>query len=97
MMKTLILEQAARHVQQHQVVDYLISRKTVEKLSGLSRATIYRLMKSGKFPRPLSIGTGSVRWRQSDIISWQQSLRPKQLGDENLGQENQLLVYLLVY
>jgi prophage regulatory protein len=62
------------HIQQHQVVDYLIPRKTVEKLSGLSRATIYRLIKSGKFPRPLSIGTGSVRWRQSDVIAWQQSL-----------------------
>ena len=74
MMKTLNLEQAAAHIQQQQVVDYLIPRKTVEKLSGLSRATIYRLIKSGKFPRPLSIGTGSVRWRQSDIIAWQQSL-----------------------
>jgi prophage regulatory protein len=62
------------HVQQHQVVDYLIPRKTVERLSGLSRATIYRLIKSGKFPRPLSIGTGSIRWRQSDVIAWQQSL-----------------------
>jgi prophage regulatory protein len=43
-------------------------------MSGLSRATIYRLIKLGKFPRPLSIGTGSVRWRQSDVIAWQQSL-----------------------
>ena len=60
--------------QQYQAVDFLIPRKTVEKLSGLSRATIYRLIKSGKFPRPLSIGTGSVRWRQSDVIAWQQSL-----------------------
>ncbi|MEQ1835137.1 MAG: AlpA family phage regulatory protein [Candidatus Nitrotoga sp.] len=38
--------------------------------SGLSRATIYRLIQSGKFPRPLFIGTGSVRWRQSDVIAW---------------------------
>jgi len=59
---------------QQQVVDYLLPRKTVEQLSGLSRATIYRLIKLGKFPRPLSIGTGSVRWRQSDVIAWQQSL-----------------------
>ncbi|NNM80578.1 MAG: AlpA family transcriptional regulator [Gallionella sp.] len=61
---------------QQQTADYLLPRKTVEKLSGLSRATIYRLIKSGKFPRPLSIGTGSVRWRQSDVIAWQQSLSP---------------------
>ena len=55
---------------------FLLPRKTVEKLSGLSRATIYRLIKAGKFPRPLPIGTGSVRWRQSEVIAWQQSLRP---------------------
>ena len=60
--------------QQHQIIDYLTQRKTVEKMSGLSRATIYRLIKSEKFPRPLSIGTGSVRWRQSEVIAWQQSL-----------------------
>jgi prophage regulatory protein len=54
--------------------DYLLPRKTVEKLSGLSRATIYRLISKNQFPRPLSIGTGSVRWRQSDVIAWQQSL-----------------------
>jgi prophage regulatory protein len=54
--------------------DYLLPRKTVEKLSGLSRATIYRLIQQNKFPRPLSIGTGSVRWRQSDVVAWQQSL-----------------------
>ncbi|WP_420887759.1 helix-turn-helix transcriptional regulator [Candidatus Nitrotoga arctica] len=35
----------------------------------LSRATIYRLIKTGKFPRPLSIDTGAVRWRQSDMIA----------------------------
>jgi prophage regulatory protein len=64
------------HSQQHQVVDYLLPRKAVEQLSGLSRATIYRLIKLGKFPRPLSIGTGGVRWRQSDVINWQQSLSP---------------------
>jgi prophage regulatory protein len=64
----------------NQDVDYLLPRKTVEKLSGLSRAAIYRLMKSGKFPRPVSIGTGSVRWRQSDVIAWQQSLNLSSSG-----------------
>jgi prophage regulatory protein len=59
---------------QNQIADYLLPRKTVEKLAGLSRASIYRLIKAGKFPRPVSIGTGSVRWKQSDIIAWQSSL-----------------------
>jgi len=74
MMQSNLLQSVPAHGQQHQVIDYLITRKTVEKLSGLSRATIYRLIKAGKFPRPLSIGSGAVRWRQSDVVAWQQSL-----------------------
>lgn len=74
MMRSNLLQDAPAHVQQHQTVDYLIPRKTVEKLTGLSKTTIYRLVKLGKFPRPLSIGTGSVRWRQSEVIAWQQFL-----------------------
>lgn len=74
MMKTNLPQSAPAQIQQQPVVDYFIPRKTVEQMSGLSRATIYRLIKAGKFPRPLSIGTGSVRWRQSDVIAWQQSL-----------------------
>lgn len=70
------LQQSEPAQDQQQVIDFLLPRKTVEKMSGLSRATIYRLIKAGKFPRPRSIGTGSVRWRQSDVIAWQQSLDP---------------------
>ncbi|GAB4119295.1 MAG: hypothetical protein Fur0026_09310 [Sideroxydans sp.] len=72
-MKTHDLEIPAPS-QQTQAIDFLLPRKTVEKMSGLSRATIYRLIKAGRFPHPLHIGTGSVRWRQSDVIAWQQSL-----------------------
>lgn len=75
-MQSNLLPSVTAQDQQRQIIDYLIPRKTVEKMSGLSRASIYRLIKSGKFPRPLSIGTGSVRWRQSDIIAWQRSLSP---------------------
>lgn len=59
-----------------QLADFLLRRKEVEKLSGMSRASLYRLIKAGKFPAPVAIGTGSVRWRQSDITAWQASLTP---------------------
>lgn len=61
---------------QQRTVDYLIPRKIVEEMSGLSKATIYRLIKAGKFPPPRSIGTGAVRWKLSEVIAWQQSLNP---------------------
>ena len=57
-----------------QLTDFLLRRKEVERIAGLSRASIYRLIKAGKFPHPVSLGTGSVRWKQSDVIAWQQSL-----------------------
>jgi len=58
------------------IIDYLLPKKEVVKQSGLSIATIYRLIKAGKFPAPVAIGTGSVRWKLSDITAWQQSLTP---------------------
>lgn len=59
---------------QHQAIDYLLPKNETVRQSGLSIATIYRLIKAGKFPAPVAIGTGSVRWRQSDLIAWMQSL-----------------------
>lgn len=48
----------------------LLRRKEVENQTALSRASIYRLMALGKFPQSVSLGTGSVRWKQSDITAW---------------------------
>ncbi len=56
------------------LTDFLLRRKEVERIAGLSRASIYRLIKSNKFPRPVSLGSGGVRWKQSDVIAWQSSL-----------------------
>ncbi len=60
-----------------QLTDFLLRRKEVERITGISRSTIYRLVKSGKFPRPVILSTGSVRWRQSTVDFWMQSLTSK--------------------
>ena len=57
-----------------ETVDFLLPRRQVERQAGISRASIYRLIKAGKFPAPYSLNTGAVRWKQSDITAWQQSL-----------------------
>ena len=62
-----------------QISEILLRRKEVERLTALSRATIYRLIKAGKFPLPVEIGTGSVRWRQTDVLAWQASLPTSQM------------------
>ncbi|MGA7343006.1 MAG: AlpA family transcriptional regulator [Terracidiphilus sp.] len=35
-----------------------------------SRATIYRLIASGEFPRPYGLGARAVAWRESEISAW---------------------------
>lgn len=55
-------------------IEYLLRKNETVQQTGLSIATIYRLIKAGKFPAPVAIGTGSVRWRQSDITAWMKSL-----------------------
>jgi len=50
--------------------DRLLRRSEVIEIVGLSRPTLWRLEKLGKFPRPLQVGPNSVRWRESEIQAW---------------------------
>jgi prophage regulatory protein len=40
---------------------------------GVSRSTIWRWVKEKKILRPLKIGSGSSRWRLSDLEVWEQA------------------------
>jgi prophage regulatory protein len=49
----------------------------VEKATGLSRPSIYRLVAEGTFPKPVKTGDGSARatasaWLETEIEEWQQ-------------------------
>ena len=54
--------------------DKLLRRREVEEVTGMSRSTIYRKMDVGFFPRPVKIGPSAVRWKESDIAAWLESL-----------------------
>ena len=41
---------------------------------GLSKATIYKQISEGRFPRPLNISTRAVAWHRDDIQSWVENL-----------------------
>lgn len=60
----------------------LLRRREVERITGMSRSSIYRLMQEGEFPRPVRIGPAAVRWRLSDIMAWIES-RPVPTGEIN--------------
>jgi prophage regulatory protein len=44
--------------------------KAVTERTGLSKATIYRAMNAGTFPRPVPVSAASVRWLSSEIDDW---------------------------
>lgn len=52
-------------------VDVLLGATAVKKITSLSRSTIDRGVKAGRFPPPINITPGGrVAWRQSDIQAW---------------------------
>lgn len=48
----------------------VLRRKSVEALTGLSRATIYRHMRAGSFPRPIRLTERLIGWLEADIEEW---------------------------
>ena len=60
--------------------DRLLRRAEVEEMVALSTATLYRMIKDGEFPSPVKIGTGTVRWRLSEIQGWLAALQTSALG-----------------
>jgi prophage regulatory protein len=48
----------------------ILRRKQVQEHTGLSRSSIYKLMKERKFPQAVSISERSIGWRRGDIDRW---------------------------
>ena len=39
-------------------------------LVSLSRATVYRMMSRGEFPRPVRVGRRAARWHSDEVEEW---------------------------
>ena len=50
--------------------DKIVRSKEVQALTGLSRTTLWRLERAGKFPARIALSTSNVGWRLSDIQEW---------------------------
>jgi prophage regulatory protein len=48
----------------------LVRLRQLISIVGLSRSTIYRLVKAGNFPKPIRIGISSLAWRMDEIHEW---------------------------
>ena len=50
--------------------DRILRIRSVLDRTGLSRATLYRKMQQGTFPRQIAISTRCTGWRESSVKDW---------------------------
>lgn len=48
----------------------ILKRKEVESVTGLSCASIYRLIANNQFPAQVKLGQSAVGWVESEIQKW---------------------------
>ena len=48
----------------------ILRLQNVKSRTGLSRSTIYALIKETRFPKNISLGARSVGWLESEIEAW---------------------------
>ena len=46
---------------------------SVLEVTGLSRTTVWRMVKRDNFPAPIKLGQRAVGWRASEIEAWIQN------------------------
>lgn len=54
--------------------DRLVKLREVMARTSLGHSTIYRKMAAGTFPKPRHLGPACVRWMESEIDHWIESL-----------------------
>ena len=54
----------------------MLRLRSVVSMTGLSKSTLYRLIKQGRFPQPLRLTQRAVRWRREEVDEWL-SQRPR--------------------
>lgn len=55
------------------MTDAILRRPDVERITGLSRSTLYAMIAEGDFPKPVRLGKRAVGWREADISAWLES------------------------
>ena len=54
----------------------LLTMKEVVIFTGLSRASVYRRVRDGSFPKPVQVGPRCVRFRREEVENWLEGLSP---------------------
>jgi prophage regulatory protein len=57
----------------HKQIQNILRRPEVQKSTGYSCPSLYRLMAKGRFPKPIQLGPKAVGWLETDILEWQRA------------------------
>lgn len=52
------------------MAESFLPRPEVQRRVGLSRSTLYELIRQGEFPRPIRLTKNRVAWQESKIDQW---------------------------
>ena len=63
-------------------MDRIIKISEVCHLTGLSRATIYRYMKTGTFPLKVSIGNTAIGFSLKEVLDWIEACKAARNQDD---------------
>lgn len=55
------------------MVQNILRREEVERVTGLPRSSLYERIKKGDFPKPIKLSAKSVGWLETEVAAWQKS------------------------
>lgn len=68
------MDKQATFTAQFSVPDRIIRYKEVERITGLKRSALYKLMNNGRFPLPRKLTNYSNGWILSEVMRWMEEL-----------------------
>ena len=57
-------------------MDNIVRIADVLARTGLSRVSVWRLVRLNQFPSPIELSTNAIGWLESDVVAWRES-RPR--------------------
>jgi prophage regulatory protein len=63
------------------MTETFLRRRDVERLTGLSRSSLYAMMAEGRFPKQFKISGRAAAWSEREISDWQ----AKKIANRDLG------------
>lgn len=52
----------------------MVDVKQAAAMCNIGVSTVWKLVKNGKFPKPIAFTPKCVRWKRSDIVEWVKTL-----------------------